>query len=54
MLKPIINMQEEFYQHGYLKLDYTDNNVIKTLNERLSEIIDYREYWKKNINIPKT
>ena len=40
-------MQENFYQNGYVKLDYTNSNIVNSLNQRLVELISTQDYWLK-------
>ena len=40
-------MQETFYQNGYVKLDYTNSNIVNSLNQRLIELISTQDYWLK-------
>ena len=40
-------MQENFYQNGYVKLDYTNSNIVNSLNQRLIELISTQDYWLK-------
>lgn len=40
-------MQENFYQNGYVKLDYTNINIVNSLNQRLLELISTQDYWLK-------
>ena len=46
-------MQEDFYQNGYVNLNYINKNTINAFNQRLRDLISDENLWKKNINLQK-
>ena len=40
-------MQEDFYQNGYVNLNYINKNTINAFNQRLRDLISDENLWKK-------
>ena len=46
-------MQENFYQNGYIELDYLNNDIINIFNKRLRDLISLEDQWKKKYKFTK-
>ena len=46
-------MQEDFYQNGYVNLNYINKNTINAFNQRLRDLISDENLWKKKYKFTK-